>query len=167
MNEPRLPLELTIDGQRRTESVDPRAPLVDALRDDFGARAPKVGCRTGDCGACTVRVDGELRKSCLLLAAAHNGAEIVTIAGLAGPDALDDVQSAFWDTNAFQCGFCVSGMLLSAEDLLERDPEPCEADIRSAISGNLCRCTGYQAIVAAIELAAERRRGQVDGPPHA
>lgn len=155
-------IALTIDGVARTARIDGRAVLVDALREGFGARAPKVGCRTGDCGACTVRIDGEIRKSCLLLAVACDGAEVQTIAGLAGESGLDDVQTAFWDANAFQCGFCLSGMLLSAEDLLDRDPEPCEEDVRGAISGNLCRCTGYEAIVDAVLDAARTRKGSGD-----
>jgi carbon-monoxide dehydrogenase small subunit len=146
----RVELTLTVDGTRRTAAVDPRSLLLDALRDAFGATAPKAGCRTGDCGACTVRVDGAIAKSCLRLAVAEDGAEVRTIAAMADGGELTALQQAFWDANAFQCGFCLSGMLLAAEDLLERIPSPDEADVREALSGNLCRCTGYDAIVDAV-----------------
>jgi aerobic-type carbon monoxide dehydrogenase small subunit (CoxS/CutS family) len=148
-------MDLTLNGEPRTAEVDPRMLLVDALRDAFGATGPKVGCETGDCGACTVRLDGAITKSCLRLAVACDGAEVTTLEGIAGADGeLTELQQAFWDENAFQCGFCLSGMLFAAEDLLERIPSPTDEEIRSAISGNLCRCTGYGAIVAAIRSVA-------------
>jgi aerobic-type carbon monoxide dehydrogenase small subunit (CoxS/CutS family) len=148
-------MDLTLNGEPRTADVDPRMLLVDALRDAFGATGPKVGCETGDCGACTVRLDGAITKSCLRLAVACDGADVTTLEGIAGADGeLTDLQQAFWDENAFQCGFCLSGMLFAAEDLLERIPSPTDEEIRSAISGNLCRCTGYGAIVAAIRSVA-------------
>jgi aerobic-type carbon monoxide dehydrogenase small subunit (CoxS/CutS family) len=148
-------MDLTLNGEPRTAEVDPRMLLVDALRDAFGATGPKVGCETGDCGACTVRLDGAITKSCLRLAVACDGAEVTTLEGMAGADGeLTELQQAFWDENAFQCGFCLSGMLFAAEDLLERIPSPTDEEIRSAISGNLCRCTGYGAIVAAIRSVA-------------
>ncbi|MGY1703905.1 (2Fe-2S)-binding protein [Geodermatophilus sp. SYSU D00697] len=146
----RVELTLTVDGRRRTAAVDPRSLLLDALRDDFGATAPKAGCRTGDCGACTVRVDGAIAKSCLRLAVAEDGADVDTIASMADGEELTALQRAFWDANAFQCGFCLSGMLFAAEDLLERVAAPTEAEVREALSGNLCRCTGYDAIVDAV-----------------
>jgi aerobic-type carbon monoxide dehydrogenase small subunit (CoxS/CutS family) len=151
-----VPLTLTIDGVPRTEAVDRRSLLVEALRDDFGATAPKTGCATGDCGACTCRVDGAVVKTCLQLAVAAQGSDITTIRGLAPRGELGPVQQAFWDEQAFQCGFCLSGMVLAAEDLLSRNPEPTDEEIRWAISGNLCRCTGYETIVAAVRTAAER-----------
>jgi carbon-monoxide dehydrogenase small subunit len=148
-------LTLTLNGERRTAPIDPRMLLVDALRDAFGATGPKIGCLTGDCGACTVRRDGEIVKSCLTLAVAADGAEVRTLEGLAGPGGeLTELQQAFWDEHAFQCGYCLSGMLFSAEDLLDRVPSPTDAEIREAISGNLCRCTGYDAIVAAVRKVA-------------
>jgi carbon-monoxide dehydrogenase small subunit len=149
-------LTLTVDGERRTARVDERSLLLDALREGFGAKGPKSGCRTGDCGACTVRVDGAIAKSCLRLAVAEDGASVETIEGMAPAGRLTALQQAFWDRNGFQCGFCLSGMLFAAEDLLARTPSPTEAQIREAISGNLCRCTGYDAIVDAIVSCAEQ-----------
>jgi carbon-monoxide dehydrogenase small subunit len=152
-------LSLTLNGEARSATIDGRMLLVDALRDVFDTTGPKTGCLTGDCGACTVRVDGELRKSCLSLAVAADGAEIVTLEGLSGPDGtLTPLQRAFWDHHAFQCGFCLSGMLLVSEDLLERNARPSDADIREALSANLCRCTGYDAIVAAVREVADTTR---------
>ncbi len=150
-------LTLTVNGERRTAAVDGRALLLDALRDGFAVTGPKSGCLTGDCGACTVRVDGVIAKSCLRLAVAEQGAQVQTLEGLGAEGALTPLQSAFWENNAFQCGYCLSGMLFAAEDLLERLPSPTEGEIREAISGNLCRCTGYDAIVDAIAACA--------GPP--
>ena len=147
-------LTLTVNGEQRTARVDGRALLLDALRDGFGATGPKSGCRTGDCGACTVRVDGVIAKSCLRLAVAEQGAEVQTLEGMARDGELTPLQTAFWDRNAFQCGYCLSGMLFAAEDLLARNPSPTEPEIREAISGNLCRCTGYDAIVDAVRSCA-------------
>ncbi|MCW3007936.1 MAG: carbon monoxide dehydrogenase small chain [Solirubrobacterales bacterium] len=149
-------VELTLDGVARTAEVPSGALLVEALREDFGTTGPKLGCATGDCGACTVRRDGEIVKSCLELAAGAQGCEIVTIEGLADGDELSPVQQAFWDEQAFQCGFCLSGMVFAAEDLLRSNPRPTDDEIRWAISGNLCRCTGYEAIVEAVRTAARR-----------
>jgi carbon-monoxide dehydrogenase small subunit len=147
-------VDLTLNGERRTAEVDPRMLLVEALRDAFGARGPKIGCLTGDCGACTVRVDGRIVKSCLQMAVAHDGADVQTLEGLAEDGALTELQEAFWDEHAFQCGYCLSGMLFAAGDLLDRTPSPSDEEIREAISGNLCRCTGYDPIVAAIRAVA-------------
>jgi carbon-monoxide dehydrogenase small subunit len=143
-------LTMTINGQERTADADPRMLLVDALRDAFGVTGPKVGCLSGDCGACTVVLDGRITKSCLKLAVAAEGADVRTLEGIATDGRLTELQEAFWSNNAFQCGYCLSGMLFAAEDLLARCPQPTDEEIRSAISGNLCRCTGYDAIVAAI-----------------
>ena len=147
-------MDLVLNGERRTADVDPRMLLVEALRDAFGAHGPKIGCLTGDCGACTVRVNGQIVKSCLQMAVAHDGAEVQTLEGLAGDAALSELQEAFWDAHAFQCGYCLSGMLFAAGDLLERTPSPTDEEIREAISGNLCRCTGYDTIVAAVRSVA-------------
>jgi aerobic-type carbon monoxide dehydrogenase small subunit (CoxS/CutS family) len=149
-------LDLVVDGEHRSALVDTRSLLIDALRDVFGATGPKIGCLTGDCGACTVRANGMILKSCLRLAVAHQGSKIETIASLAEGDRLSDLQEAFWDLNAFQCGFCLSGMLLAAEDLRQRNPVPDDEQIRAALLGNLCRCTGYNAIVAAVRSCVSR-----------
>jgi len=151
-------LTIQLNGNARTAEVDPRKLLVEALRERFGASGPKVGCLTGDCGACTIEQDGKIVKSCLRLAAAAEGSHIRTIEGMAAGEQLTALQQAFWDHHAFQCGFCVSGMLFAAEELLAREPAPDEAQIRAAIDANLCRCTGYQNIVAAIRAVADRER---------
>ncbi|MCW3008403.1 MAG: (2Fe-2S)-binding protein [Solirubrobacterales bacterium] len=145
-----MELALTLNGAPRTATIDGRMLLVDALRDTFRCTGPKTGCLTGDCGACTVRLDGRIVKSCLTLAAAVDGAEVRTLEGLAEDGVLTPLQESFWNAHAFQCGYCLSGMLFAAEDLLERNPVPTDDEIREAISGNLCRCTGYDAIVAAV-----------------
>jgi aerobic-type carbon monoxide dehydrogenase small subunit (CoxS/CutS family) len=150
MTDRAIELTLTLNGTERTADVDPRMLLVEALRESFGVTGPKVGCATGDCGACTVSADGAIVKSCLTLAAAAQGAHVTTIEGLGADGALTDLQQAFWDEYAFQCGFCLSGMLFAAQDLLDRNPHPTDAEIRTAISGNLCRCTGYDNIVSAV-----------------
>jgi aerobic-type carbon monoxide dehydrogenase small subunit (CoxS/CutS family) len=152
-----MELTLELNGRTRRENIDSRMLLVEALRDAFGATGPKMGCLTGDCGACTVRMNGTVVKSCLRLAIACDGAEIRTLEGLAGGDELTALQQAFWDEHAFQCGYCLSGMLFAAEELLERVPQPTDAEIREAISANLCRCTGYDPIVRAVREASRPR----------
>ncbi|WP_179594814.1 (2Fe-2S)-binding protein [Cupriavidus plantarum] len=131
--------------------TDPRRLLIELIRDEPDAKGARVGCLTGDCGACTVLLDGEVRKACLVLAASIDGNDVRTIEGL---DAIEALQQAFVSHNAFQCGFCTSGMLVVAADLLARNPLPTKDEIRHAISGNLCRCTGYEPIVDAIHSAA-------------
>jgi aerobic-type carbon monoxide dehydrogenase small subunit (CoxS/CutS family) len=148
-----IDLALTLNGEQRCEAVDPRMLLLEALRDRFGAKGPKYGCGTGDCGACTIELDGRVAKSCLSLAVAAEGAEIVTIEGLSDGD-LSPLQRAFCEEYGFQCGFCLSGMLFAARDLLAQSTDPSDEDIRQAISGNLCRCTGYEQIVGAVRAAA-------------
>ena len=150
-------IELTINGERKAAEIDPRLLLVEAIRDTFGHKGTHIGCLTGDCGACTVEVDGEIEKSCLVLAASADGAEIRTIEGIApGDGTLHPLQQAFWDEYGFQCGYCLPGMLFAALDLIESNPAPSEAEIRHAISGNYCRCTGYNNIVTSIQTAAQR-----------
>jgi carbon-monoxide dehydrogenase small subunit len=154
MSHEEIQLTIQLNGRTRTVAVDPRMLLVEVLRERFGVTGPKVGCGTGDCGACTVTVDGAVTKSCLKLAVAAEGASVTTLEGLADGAQLTCLQQAFWDEYAFQCGFCLSGMLFAARDLLSRTPDPTDAEIRLAISGNLCRCTGYDTIVLAVRRAA-------------
>ena len=149
---------VTVNGTRRDVEIDPRLTLVYLLRETFGLTGTHVGCTTGNCGACTVLLDGKTVKSCSIFAADVNGSEIVTIEGLStGVRELHPVQQAFVDHQGLQCGFCTPGMVLSALALLEENPRPTEDDIRHAISGNLCRCTGYQFIVESIQAAAAAR----------
>jgi carbon-monoxide dehydrogenase small subunit len=148
-------VNLSVNGVRHRVDVDVRLLLVEALRDVVGLTGPKIGCRTGDCGACTIRVDGHARKSCLMLAVAADGTDITTLDGLADGDDLHPLQEAFCAEYAFQCGFCVSGMLFAAQDLLESTPDPTDEEIEVALRGNLCRCTGYQNLVRAVRRAAD------------
>lgn len=150
-------VELTINSVRRTVDAAPGETLLEVLRRE-GYTGVKRGCGSGDCGACTVLLDGRAVNACLVLAAKANGKEILTIEGLASGDALHPIQEAFLDEGAVQCGYCTPGMILSAYDLLSRNPTPSEGEIRQAISGNLCRCTGYVKQVRAIQAAAERMR---------
>ncbi len=139
-------------------AVEPRRTLAQVLREDLGLLGTKIGCGIGDCGACTVVVDGRAVNSCLVLAVQVNGSEITTIEGVSEGSELHPVQQAFIEHGAVQCGFCTSGMVLSAKTLLEKNSDPSETEIRSALSGNLCRCTGYQKIVEAVHLAAEKMK---------
>jgi aerobic carbon-monoxide dehydrogenase small subunit len=148
-------LRLTVNGEQRAAEVDPRALLIEAIRDDFGLTGSHVGCLTGDCGACTMEVNGRIVKSCLELAVGAQDADVVTIEGIAEDGQLTPLQEAFWSEYGFQCGYCLPGMLFAARDLLARNPAPTEHEIRYAINGNLCRCTGYHRIVRAIATAAE------------
>jgi aerobic carbon-monoxide dehydrogenase small subunit len=153
-----LKTSVIVNGTRRDVDIDPRLTLVYLLRETFGLTGTHVGCTTGNCGACTVLLDGKTVKACSIFAADVNGSEIVTIEGLStGVRELHPVQQAFVDHQGLQCGFCTPGMVLSALALLEENPRPTEDDIRHAISGNLCRCTGYQFIVESIQAAAAAR----------
>jgi carbon-monoxide dehydrogenase small subunit len=149
-------VSITVNGARQEREVEPRLLLVHFLRETLGLTGTNVGCDTSQCGACTVLVDGRAAKSCTLLAVQADGAEVRTIEGLAVDGRLHPLQEAFWEKHGLQCGYCTPGMILTACDLLERNPHPTEAEIRHGIEGNLCRCTGYQNIVAAIAAAAER-----------
>ncbi|MEW2327933.1 (2Fe-2S)-binding protein [Micromonospora chersina] len=151
-------VELLVNGVRREGRVEPRRTLADFLREDLGLTGTHVGCEQGACGACTVLLDGEPVYACLLFAVQARGHEITTVEGLAAPGELDPVQDAFRRCHALQCGFCTPGMLLAAHGLLADDPHPDDAGIRSALAGNICRCTGYQSIVDAVRLAAAERR---------
>jgi carbon-monoxide dehydrogenase small subunit len=147
-------IELMVNGRSHTLTVEPRTLLVHALRDELQLTGTKVGCDTSQCGACTVLVDGHAQKSCTLLAIRLDGAEITTIEGLAGDDGPHPLQEAFAEHNGFQCGFCTPGMILSSVDLLAREADPSDEQIRHALAGNLCRCTGYQQILESVHAAA-------------
>ncbi len=151
-------VEVTINGERHSHDVEPRLLLVHYLRDVVGLTGTHVGCETSLCGACTVMLDGQAVKSCTLLAVQANGAEITTIEGLAENGELHPVQEGFWECHGLQCGFCTPGMIIAAHQLLERNSRPTEAQIRRGIEGNLCRCTGYQHIVDAVQYAARKMR---------
>jgi carbon-monoxide dehydrogenase small subunit len=146
-----LDTTLTVNGQAVTRRIPARMNLVDFLREELGLTGSHVGCEHGVCGACTVRVDGEIVRGCLMLAVQANGCRVETIEGLSDSGELAKLQKAFHEKNALQCGFCTPGMLLAAQDLLKHNPRPDREQIRAHISGNYCRCTGYQAIVDAIE----------------
>ncbi|HXV47407.1 MAG TPA: (2Fe-2S)-binding protein [Candidatus Binatia bacterium] len=145
---------LKINGQERKFTVEPRLLLVHLLRDVAGLTGTHVGCDTSTCGACTVMLDGATVKSCTVLAVQADAGEVLTIEGLAKGEKLHPIQEAFWECHGLQCGFCTPGMILSAYQLLQRNPKPTETQIRHAIDGNLCRCTGYQHIVDAVQMAA-------------
>ena len=150
-------VSLTINGEPYELDLEPRRLLVHAIREDAGLTGTHIGCDTGNCGACTVLLDGKSVKSCMMLAVQAGGARIETVESLAGPDGdLDALQQAFSEHHALQCGYCTPGMLMSAKFLLERNPSPSEDEIRRAIQGNICRCTGYVNIVEAIRAAAMR-----------
>jgi carbon-monoxide dehydrogenase small subunit len=150
----RLTVALTVNGERVEGTVAPRKLLSDFLKDDVGLTGVRVGCEHGVCGACTILVDGRTARACLLLAAQADGAEVRTVEGLAEDGRLHPLQQAFWDHHAVQCGYCTPGMLMTAYELLQTNPAPTEAEVREAISGNVCRCTGYVHIVKAILAAA-------------
>jgi carbon-monoxide dehydrogenase small subunit len=147
-------IRLHVNGQSYEGTVEARTSLADFLRDGLDLTGTHVGCEHGVCGACTVLLDGEPVRSCLLLAIQMDGARLTTVEGLADGDRLHPLQQAFWDHHGLQCGFCTPGILLTAKALLEENPRPTDAEIREAISGNLCRCTGYHFIVEAIRAAA-------------
>jgi len=150
-------VSLTINGEPYELDLEPRRLLVHAIREDAGLTGTHIGCDTGNCGACTVLLDGKSVKSCMMLAVQAGGARIETVESLAGPDGdLDALQQAFSEHHALQCGYCTPGMLMSAKFLLERNPSPSEHEIRRAIQGNICRCTGYVNIVEAIKAVAKR-----------
>jgi aerobic carbon-monoxide dehydrogenase small subunit len=148
-------ITLTVNGVRHELHVEPRWLLVDVIRETLGLTGTHIGCEHGVCGTCTVIVNGETARSCLMLAVGADGAEILTVEGLAGSDGLGPLQEAFRTAQGLQCGFCTPGMLMLAHELLRDNPAPSEQQIREAISANLCRCTGYQGIVEAVRLAAE------------
>jgi aerobic carbon-monoxide dehydrogenase small subunit len=146
---------INVNGQSRTEEVEARTLLVHFLRDRLGLTGTNVGCDTSQCGACTVIMDGQAVKSCTVLAVQADGSSVTTIEGLATDGKLHPMQTAFWEKHGLQCGFCTPGMIMTAVDLLQHNPHPTEAQIREGLEGNLCRCTGYHNIVAAVKQAAE------------
>ncbi len=148
-----------VNGESYEEAIDVKRTLLEVLREDIGLTGTKEGCGTGDCGACTVLIDGEPILSCLSLAVRYQGREITTIEGLATPDMLHPLQEAFVECGGTQCGFCTPGTIMSAKALLDKNPRPTKEEIKWAISGNLCRCTGYKKIIESIEVAAERMAG--------
>ena len=150
-------ITLTVNGTARTAEVEPRALLAYVLRDQLDLTGTHIGCDTSQCGACTVHLDGRAVKSCTVLAVQAEGRAITTIEGLSRNGALHPLQQAFWEKHGLQCGFCTPGMIMTAADLLTQNPKPTEGEIRHALEGNLCRCTGYQNIVAAVQVAAGAR----------
>jgi len=149
-------IRVKVNGRWYEADVEPRMLLIDFLRDVLGFTGPHIGCDTGHCGACTVIMNGRNVKSCMVLAVQADGAEILTVEGLEENGKLHPLQEAFWENHVLQCGYCTPGMLMSAYFLLKRNPNPSEEEIRKAIEGNLCRCTGYVNIVKAIKAAAEK-----------
>jgi aerobic carbon-monoxide dehydrogenase small subunit len=147
-------VQITVNGVGHESEVEARVLLVHLLRDRLGLTGTHVGCDTTTCGACTVQLNGEAVKSCTVLAAQADGAEVTTIEGLAGDGGLHPLQEAFWEHHGLQCGYCTPGMIMAAADLLERNPNPSEEEVRHGLEGNLCRCTGYHNIVKAVMAAA-------------
>jgi aerobic carbon-monoxide dehydrogenase small subunit len=151
-------VNVTINGERRADVVEARMLLVHYIREVVGLTGTHVGCESTLCGACTVLMDGKAVKSCTILAAQADGATVTTVEGLARDGAYHPLQQGFWEEHGLQCGYCTPGMMMAAADLLNRNSDPSEAEIRHAIEGNLCRCTGYQHIVNAIQYAARKMR---------
>ena len=156
-----LHIALEVNGEHRELDVEPRRLLVQALRDDLGLTGTHVGCDTSQCGACTVHVDGKAVKSCTMLAAQADGLSVTTIEGMGTAASLHPLQNAFWEKHGLQCGFCTPGMIMAAADLLQHNDDPTDAEVRHAIEGNFCRCTGYHNIVLAVREAARAMR---EGP---
>jgi carbon-monoxide dehydrogenase small subunit len=155
-------IELVVNGERRRAAADVRITLADFLREKLALTGTHLGCEHGVCGACTVMVDGVAVRSCLMLAVQARGKRVLTVEGLGEPDDLHPLQEAFRETHAFQCGFCTPGFVMTSLELLRDDPDADETRIREVLSGNICRCTGYQSIVEGVLLAAERGAGRVE-----
>ncbi|WP_435068749.1 (2Fe-2S)-binding protein [Haloplanus sp. C73] len=149
-------ITLTVNGTDHELSVEPRSLLIHVLRDELGYTGPNVGCESSMCGACTVHLDGKAVKSCTMLAVQADGRAVTTVEGLADDGEFHPIQEGFQEEHGLQCGYCTPGMMMTATELLERNPDPTESEIREALEGNLCRCTGYQNIVRAVENAAEK-----------
>ena len=158
-------IHLQVNGAGYEATIDVRKTLVDVLRDDFDLTGTHVGCEHGVCGACTILMDGEAVRSCIMLAVQAEGAELMTVEGLASPEGeLHPIQQAYRDEHGLQCGFCTPGFLMSTYELLQKNPNPTVAEIKDWLSGNLCRCTGYQDIIESVQLAAARLRGEDPTP---
>ena len=151
----RVHVSIDVNGAPREAEVEPRRLLVHFLREDLGLTGTHVGCDTSSCGACTCSVDGEAVKTCTVLAVQADGSKVTTIEGMGSEDDLHPMQTAFWEKHGLQCGYCTPGMIMASADLLEHNPQPSEAEIREALAGNLCRCTGYHNIVKAVQEAAQ------------
>ena len=157
---PSLSISLTVNGEAITEEVEPRLHLADFLRERLGLTGTHIGCEHGVCGACTVRIDGEIVRGCLTLAVQADGCSVETIEGISDTGEIADLQAAFRERNALQCGYCTPGMLITAAELVRREAVPSREEIRSHLSGNYCRCTGYHAIVDAVQATARKRKGE-------
>lgn len=155
----KIPITVTINGQAHQAEVDPRLLLVHFIREEVGLTGTKIGCDTSQCGACVVMMNGSTVKSCTCLAVQADGADIMTIEGLATDGDLHPIQEAFWDNHGLQCGYCTSGMIMTVVELLQRNPHPTSGQVRAGLEGNLCRCTGYQNIVKSVLAAAEKMGG--------
>lgn len=151
-----IPISMTINGTLHEAEVEPRLLLVHFLRENLGLTGTHVGCDTSQCGACTIMLNGESAKSCTMFAVQANGMELTTIEGIGSDEELHVMQEGFWEKHGTQCGYCTPGMIISAINLLQENPHPSETEIRRGIDGNLCRCTGYQHIIDAIQYAAEK-----------
>jgi aerobic carbon-monoxide dehydrogenase small subunit len=154
-------IKMRVNGIERQDEVEPRVLLVHYLRDTANLTGTHIGCETSLCGACTVLVDGQAVKSCTMFAVQADGANVTTIEGLASDGKLHPVQEGFWEHHGLQCGYCTPGMIVAAAQVLDRNPNPSEAEIRHGLEGNLCRCTGYQHIVEAVQYAARKRQAKV------
>ena len=159
-----VPVRLNVNGVGHQLEVEPRLLLVHALRDNLGLTGTHVGCDTSNCGACTVHLDGRAVKSCTVLAVQADGAEVTTIEGMGTEDQLHPLQEAFWNDHGLQCGYCTPGMIMAAAGLLADNPNPTEAEVRLALEGNLCRCTGYHNIVRAVLDAAKSKSATISQP---
>ena len=156
----RVPITMTVNGQRHVGEVEPRQLLVHFLRESLGLTGTHVGCDTSNCGACTVHLNGDAVKSCTVLAVQADGEEVTTIEGIGSEGALHPMQEAFWEHHGLQCGYCTPGMIMAGADLIAKNPDPSEQEVREALAGNLCRCTGYHNIVKAVLSAATATSGQ-------
>jgi carbon-monoxide dehydrogenase small subunit len=154
------PITVTVNGVAHHDEIEPRLLLVHYIRDVLGLTGTHVGCETSICGACTVILDGQSAKSCTMFAVQADGASVTTIEGMAANGDLHPVQEGFWEQHGLQCGYCTPGMIMAAAQMLERNPDPTDAEIRHGLEGNLCRCTGYQHIVEAVQYAARKMKGE-------